>query len=350
MKNKIIEVRHVSKIFVAKQKYPGLRGAIKGLVSRKTVAATAVDDISFEIAKGEIVGYIGSNGAGKSTTIKMMTGIIAPTKGECLIAGIDPRRERMKNAANIGVVFGQRTQLWWDLPLSESFSILKEIYQVEDEQFEQRMRYLKELLGLDEFFRQPVRTLSLGQRMRADFAAALLHQPKVLFLDEPTIGLDVVVKTQIRAAIKELNEKYHTTVILTTHDLEDIEELCQRIIIIDKGKKIYDGRLAQLKEQYGKFRRLTVEVKRLEEIAHLTGTGLAKRLGVPEKACLTEVLPAEKQLRLTFDRKLVPVPQVLAILAADAKVVDISIQDVELSDIIREIYEHGLGGTDEEKA
>lgn len=246
----MIEVNHISKEFVSPKKYPGLKGAIKGLFSREKVIKKAVDDISFQIEDGESVGYIGSNGAGKSTTIKMMTGILTPTKGNCIINGVDPNKKRKENAQNIGVVFGQRTQLWWDLPLSESFTILKEIYNVSDEEYEKQMKFLNEVLELSEFFDRPVRNLSLGQRMRADLGAALLHNPKVLYLDEPTIGLDVLVKDNIRKAIKEINEKYHTTVILTTHDIGDIEELCTRIIIIDEGKKIYDGGIEELKACY----------------------------------------------------------------------------------------------------
>ena len=249
-----IEVKNICKDFVSPKKYPGLKGAIKGLFSNEKVVKRAVSDFSFTIKDGEIVGYIGSNGAGKSTTFKMMTGILKPTSGECLIYGVDPSRKRKENAQNIGVVFGQRTQLWWDLPLSESFTILKEIYNVSDADYEERMKFLNNVLELQEFFDRPVRTLSLGQRMRADLGAALLHNPKVLYLDEPTIGLDLVVKDNIRQAIKEINEKYQTTVILTTHDIGDIEELCSRIIMIDEGKKIYDGSLEIFKDTYGTTR------------------------------------------------------------------------------------------------
>lgn len=246
----MIEVKNIRKEFISYKKYPGLKGAIKGLFSKEKVKKVAVDDISFTIQDGEIVGYIGANGAGKSTTIKMMTGILSPTSGECTVNGVNPNKKRKENAKNIGVVFGQRTQLWWDLPLSESFTILKEIYDVSDEDYKERMEFLNQVLELDTFFDKPVRTLSLGQRMRADLGAALLHNPKVLFLDEPTIGLDVVVKDNIRKAIKEINAKSNTTVILTTHDIGDIEELCDRIIIIDEGRKIYDGTTESLKEKY----------------------------------------------------------------------------------------------------
>ena len=267
----MIEVNHISKEFVSPKKYPGLRGAIKGLFSREKVVKKAVDDISFQIQDGEIVGYIGSNGAGKSTTIKMMTGILTPTHGNCVINGVDPNKKRKENAQNIGVVFGQRTQLWWDLPLSESFTILKEIYNVSDEDYQMQMEFLNQVLDLQEFFDRPVRNLSLGQRMRADLGAALLHNPKVLYLDEPTIGLDVLVKDNIRKAIKQINAAYGTTVILTTHDIGDIEELCNRIIIIDEGKKIYDGGIEELKASYDQ--NLTEIVKEIYQHGLQKGEG-----------------------------------------------------------------------------
>ena len=243
----MIRVENLTKEFKINKKYPGFKGAIKSFFSTEYITKRAVDDISFEINDGEIVGYIGANGAGKSTTIKMMTGILTPTNGIVTVNGIVPYENREKNAKNIGVVFGQKTQLWWDLPISETFSLLKDIYDISDNDFEERMNFLKKVLGLEEFFLNPVRTLSLGQRMRADLAAALIHNPKVIYLDEPTIGLDVVVKESVRKAIKEINKKYGTTIILTTHDLNDIEELCSRIIIIDKGKKIYDGEIEGVK-------------------------------------------------------------------------------------------------------
>ena len=335
----MIEVKHVSKEFVSPKKYPGLRGAIKGLFSSEKVIKKAVDDISFTIKDGEIVGYIGSNGAGKSTTIKMMTGIMMPTSGECLVNGINPSKQRKENAKEIGVVFGQRTQLWWDLPLSESFTILKEIYNVSDEDYETRMAFLNKVLELPEFFDRPVRTLSLGQRMRADLGAALLHNPKVLYLDEPTIGLDIVVKDNIRAAIKEINEKYQTTVILTTHDIGDIEELCSRIIIIDEGKKIYDGSLAELKDSYGTTRTVSMEVKRKKDITNLD---LARKLGVSENECESSYDDERKVLTVRFDKHKVQVPQVLNAVMEVTEVSDIQIQETQLSEIVKAIYNHDL--------
>jgi ABC-2 type transport system ATP-binding protein len=332
----MIEVKNVSKEFVSPKNYPGLKGAIKGLLSNEKVSKIAVDDISFSIKKGEIVGYIGSNGAGKSTTIKMMTGILTPTQGECLVDGLNPSENRKQNAQNIGVVFGQRTQLWWDLPLSESFTILKEIYDVSDEMYQSQMEFLNEVLGLQEFFDKPVRTLSLGQRMRADLGAALLHNPKVLYLDEPTIGLDLVVKDNIRKAIKEINEKYQTTVILTTHDIGDIEELCSRIIIIDEGKKIYDGTLEHLKDTYGSKRKVVMEVKNVEAV---------QKLNFAENAAYTADLDADKKIyTVTFDKHKLQAPQILSAVMEMTEVTDIKLQETELAEIVKEIYNHGTNG------
>ena len=265
----MIEVKNLCKEFKTNKKYPGFKGAIKSFFSREYTIKKAVDDISFTIDDGEVVGYIGANGAGKSTTIKMMTGILTPTSGEIRVNGIIPYEDRKKNAYDIGVVFGQRTQLWWDLPLSESFTLLKEIYEVDDESYNERMKFLSEVLDLEEFMLSPVRTLSLGQRMRADLAAALLHNPKIIYFDEPTIGLDVVVKEKVREAIKKIKETYGTTIILTTHDLSDIEELCNRIIIIDKGVKIYDGSLDEIKQKYGYMTTVEIAIKDTKKINNL---------------------------------------------------------------------------------
>lgn len=347
----MIEVKNVSKEFVSLKKYAGLAGAIKGLFSNEKVTKIAVDDVSFSIDKGEIVGYIGSNGAGKSTTIKMMTGILTPTGGECLVNGLNPSQNRKENAKNIGVVFGQRTQLWWDLPLSESFTILKEIYDISDDMYKSQMEFLNGVLGLEEFFDKPVRTLSLGQRMRADLGAALLHNPKVLYLDEPTIGLDLVVKDNIRKAIKEINEKYQTTVILTTHDIGDIEELCSRIIIIDEGKKIYDGSLEHLKDTYGSKRKVVMEVKSPEALQNLD---LAKVLGVSTNEDSANIYNAEldvekKLYTITFDKHHLQAPQILSAIMDVTEVTDIKLQETELAEIVKEIYNHGaaISGTQE---
>lgn len=339
----MIKVEHISKEFVSSKKYPGLKGAIKGLFSNEKVRKKAVDDISFDIEEGEIVGYIGSNGAGKSTTIKMMTGILKPTSGVCTVNGIDPSKERIENARNIGVVFGQRTQLWWDLPLSESFTILKEIYDVSDADYEERMKFLNEVLDLPEFFSQPVRTLSLGQRMRADLGASLIHNPKVLYLDEPTIGLDLIVKDKIREAIKEINHKYNTTVILTTHDIGDIEELCNRIIIIDEGHKIYDGSLKQLKDTYGRMRRVTMEVSNLPLCKKTDWCSIMSK----DKEILSSETDDEMgTITFIFDKDKVKMSELMSPVMELTDVKDVKIQETELADIVKEIYSHGLSGLD----
>ena len=335
----MIQVEHIEKEFVSPKKYPGLKGAIKGLFSNEKVHKLAVDDISFTIDDGEIVGYIGSNGAGKSTTIKMMTGILTPTKGKCLIHGVGPNKERMVNAKNIGVVFGQRTQLWWDLPLSESYTILKEIYNVSDEDYKERMEFLNEVLDLPDFFDKPVRTLSLGQRMRADLGAALIHNPKVLYLDEPTVGLDLVVKDKVREAIRVINEKYQTTVILTTHDIGDIEELCSRIIVIDEGKKIYDGGLVELKETYGTRRKVIMEVRAVQQAKDLDWEQI---LGKPADTFTVEGDEENNLLSFTFDKNDLQVSDVISAVMNEAEVKDIQIQETELSEIVKAIYQHGL--------
>ena len=338
MKN-VIEVNHVSKKFVTNKQYPGLKGAIKGLFSREKEEKVAVDDVTFSIKEGEIVGYIGSNGAGKSTTIKMMTGILIPSEGEIRVNGVEPGKKRKDNASNIGVVFGQRTQLWWDLPLSESFTILKEIYDVSDEQYKEQMEFLNRVLGLEEFFHKSVRTLSLGQRMRADLGAALLHNPKVLYLDEPTIGLDLVVKDNIRKAIKEINEKYKTTVVLTTHDIGDIEELCNRIIIIDHGKIIYDGTLTELKAKYGKKRTVTLVVK---DMSVISKGDYAQKFGMKKDSLVIEKDEKDSSVSFTFDKDTLGISDIVTYTLEKTEVMDMTIRETELSEIVKEIYNHKI--------
>ena len=262
----MIYVENIRKEFKKTIKQPGLLGSVKSLFKPKTEKVVAVDDISFHVPKGEILGFIGPNGAGKSTVIKMLTGILTPSAGSCTINGKNPQKNRKSYVKEIGVVFGQRTQLWWDLPLCETYAVLKEIYEVEDSAYKRKMDLLNEVLDLQDFIKSPVRTLSLGQRMRADIAASLLHSPKVLFLDEPTIGLDVVVKDNIRRAIAKINEEEQTTVILTTHDLSDIELLSNRIVMIDKGKNVFDGTVDELKSNYGQMRELNFELQSADDI------------------------------------------------------------------------------------
>lgn len=328
----MIRVENLTKEFRISKKYPGFKGAIKSFFSTEYTTKKAVDGISFEINDGEIVGYIGANGAGKSTTIKMMTGILTPTNGIVSVNGLVPYENREKNAKNIGVVFGQKTQLWWDLPISETFSLLKDIYDVSDEDFEERMRFLKDVLGLEEFFLSPVRTLSLGQRMRADLAAALIHNPNVIYLDEPTIGLDIVVKERVRKVIKEINEKYKTTIILTTHDLNDIEELCSRIIIIDSGKKIYDGELNGVKEKFGYL--TTVEIQIKEEV-DLEKFNEFDEMKVDDEF---KIEYKENKLAITFNKNKMSSADVIGRVMKKLTVIDFVIKETSIEDIVKKMY------------
>ncbi|MDO5517159.1 MAG: ATP-binding cassette domain-containing protein [Clostridium sp.] len=329
----MIKVCNLTKEFKTNKKYPGFSGALKSFFSKEYTIKRAVDSMSFQINDGEVVGYIGSNGAGKSTTIKMMTGILTPTSGKVEVDGIIPYEERTKNAMNIGVVFGQRTQLWWDLPLSESFSLLRDIYGVTEEEYKERMKFFNDVLEIDEFMLSPVRTLSLGQRMRADLAASLIHNPKILYLDEPTIGLDVVVKEKVRNAIKEINSKYGTTVILTTHDLEDIEELCNRIIIIDKGVKIYDGSLKEIKDKYGYMTTAVIQIKQ-SEVKSCTDVNEHFNLSLEDLNAQFE----EGKIIVNFNKNKVSATDVIQFYMKNYNLLDFSLKETSIDDIIKRIY------------
>ncbi|MCP4160516.1 MAG: ATP-binding cassette domain-containing protein [Deltaproteobacteria bacterium] len=257
-----IKVENLKKSFYISEKDPGLKGSLKGMFHRTKREIKALDNISFEIEKGEFLGYIGPDGAGKSTTIKILSGILTPDSGNCIVNGRVPWKERIKHVAKIGVVFGQRTQLWWDLPVVESFDLLKNIYKIPETKYQNNKKDLVELLKLEEFITIPVRQLSLGQRMRCEIAASLLHDPEILFLDEPTIGLDAVSKLVLRDFIKKINQERQVTVILTTHDMDDIEALCSRILVIDQGKIFLDGTIAQLRENLRNERKLIIELDR----------------------------------------------------------------------------------------
>ncbi len=337
----MIYAEHLRKEFKKTIKEPGLKGSFKALFRPKKEIVVAADDVTFHVPKGEILGFIGPNGAGKSTVIKMLTGILTPTKGECRINGKIPQNNRKKYVKEIGVVFGQRTQLWWDLPLRETYSVLKEIYEVDDKSFKSRMAFLNEVLELEAFISSPVRTLSLGQRMRADIAASMLHNPKVLFLDEPTIGLDVVVKDNIRQAIMKINKEEQTTVILTTHDISDIELLCDRIVMIDKGKNVYDGSLKELKQNYGQMRELVFEA---ESSSGLTEEKFRKGLKL-EKDDL-EIKNDKNNFTVRFNSSKMPVGDMLNYTLSLTKVKDISVKDADIEEIIRCLYRQGAD-TDE---
>ncbi|MGV8854949.1 MAG: ABC transporter ATP-binding protein [Devosia sp.] len=255
----IISADGVAKIFRQPRRFPGLSGALRSLFSRQYSDVRAVADISFAINAGEAVGYLGPNGAGKSTMIKMMTGILVPSAGSLSVLGREPHSQRMRNAAEIGVVFGQRSQLWWDLPVRDSFELHRHIYEVPESRFADNLAFLCQMLAMTDYLDRPVRQLSLGQRMRAEIAMALLHDPKILFLDEPTIGLDVVAKDAVRKFLAQLNRERGTTIILTTHDLQDIEEICPRLIMVNDGKLLFDGELPRLRASLGSRRRLRLE-------------------------------------------------------------------------------------------
>jgi ABC-2 type transport system ATP-binding protein len=323
----IIETRELRKVFRSVKRTPGAVGAIRTLFSREYVDRVAVEGVTMSLEAGELVGYIGPNGAGKSTTIKMMTGILTPTSGDIRVAGIVPHRDRRRNARNIGVVFGQRSQLYWDLPLVESFELLRAIYNVPRERYRANLAEFTELLEMGDFMTTPVRQLSLGQRMRGDFAAAMMHDPRIVFLDEPTIGLDVVAKEAIRTFVARINTERGTTFILTTHDLADVERLCRRIVLIDTGRIIYDGSVEAIKERYGTHRTLVVTLCDDEPDFAIEGTEVESRDGTVA--------------RIRFDRKLVKADQLIRRVTERYAVSDVSIEEPELESIIRRIYVEG---------
>lgn len=328
----MIEVSHLQKNFSKTIKEPGLKGALKSFVHPQREIFEAVKDLSFEVPKGQILGFIGANGAGKSTTIKMLTGILKPTSGYCRINGKIPQDNRQYYVRDIGAVFGQRTQLWWDLALQETYVVLKEIYDVPEKAFRKRMDFLNEVLDLNEFIKDPVRTLSLGQRMRADIAASLLHNPKVLFLDEPTIGLDVSVKDNIRRAITQINQEEETTILLTTHDLSDIEQLCDRIIMIDKGQEIFDGTVTQLKQSFGKMKSLSFELKPGQEQV------VSQFMSLPD----ITVERHEFSLDIQYDSSRYQTADIIQKTMADFAVRDVKMTDVDIEDIVRRFYRKEL--------
>lgn len=332
----MIYVQNLEKYFKKTIKQPGLMGSVKSLFRPQTEIVKAVDDISFHVDKGEILGFIGPNGAGKSTVIKMLTGILTPTGGSCIINGQNPRKNRKRYVKEIGVVFGQRTQLWWDLPLGETYSVLKEIYEIDDDRYKKQMAFLDEVLELQSFIKTPVRTLSLGQRMRADIAASLLHNPKVLFLDEPTIGLDVVVKDNIRKAVTYINQQEGTTVILTTHDLDDISMLCKRIVMIDHGKKVYDGSLYNLKQKYGQMRELNFEAADKSAVSALDYAGAFADSSIEEGDL--SVKTEGTMVTVNFNTDKIPVEKILNYTLGTLHVKDVNLKDADIEEIIRRLY------------
>jgi ABC-2 type transport system ATP-binding protein len=315
----LIDVHDLGRSFDVRRKVEGRR-------RRSRESVVAVHDLTFSVGAGEMVGYIGPNGAGKSTTIKMLTGILVPTEGRVRVAGMDPSRDRVELARRIGVVFGQRSTLWWDLPLRDSYDLLQKMYRIEPARYRENLARFVELLDLGDQLETPVRQLSLGQRMRGDITAALLHDPEVLYLDEPTIGLDVVSKGRLREFLRALNAERGTTLLLTTHDLQDIEALCDRVIVIDHGTSVYDGSLAGLHAQGGSTRTLVVDLVDEAPPVHVPG------------ATVRRVDGPRQWLSFPADASAAPI---VAAVAAAYDVADLSIQEPDIEDVIRELYSRG---------
>jgi ABC-2 type transport system ATP-binding protein len=323
----VIKVENLSKEFRQRKGREGLAGAIKDLFDRKYNIIKAVDNISYTVEKGEIVGYIGPNGAGKSTTIKMLVGVLVPSSGVVEVNGIVPFKKRELNAKRIGVVFGQKTQLWWDIPVSETLDLMRHVYNIPEKQYRDNLKSFSEILGINEFINAPVRQLSLGQRMRADISCALLHNPDILFLDEPTIGLDVVVKEKIREFILEINRTRQTTVILATHDMSDIERLSSRVIVINHGRVAYDGSLNTLKKQYGTEETVAADiVGKIEDLSKLQALGV------------TEIKYEDNKIAIKYDTSRINSSAVVSWLVNKAETKDINIIGTPIEEVIRKIY------------
>ncbi|MGN0156169.1 MAG: ATP-binding cassette domain-containing protein [Lachnospiraceae bacterium] len=344
----IIKMEHVDKEFKAAERREGVKGSIRDLVSRKYHILKAVNDVTLDIMPGEMVGYLGPNGAGKSTTIKMMTGILEPTKGNILVNGRVPHENRTKNAQDIGVVFGQRTQLWWSLPVIESFKILKEIYRIPNQVYQDNLDYYDALIGAGNLYHKAVREMSLGQRTLCDILAAFLHNPRVVFMDEPTIGLDVSMKSKIRQLVSSLNEKKGTTVILTTHDMGDVDALCKRIVIIDKGMMIYDNDIEHLQQYFGAYRTVKIQLGKhardfekevLQEQVKNVEQWIA---GAFPKAQSTTVSLEDKWISILLNEDEVRMMEVINCIQEHKRIVDINLKEISTESVIRKIYEGGV--------
>jgi ABC-2 type transport system ATP-binding protein len=324
----MITVENLQKHFKINKHHRGLMGTLRNLISREYTLVRAVDGINFSVKPGELVGYLGPNGAGKSTTIKMLTGLLVPTAGVIEVNGRIPWKERRTYVSRIGAVFGQRTTLWWDLPVVESLALLQHIYKIPPIRFRQNLEEFTTLLEMAPFLHTPVRSLSLGQRMRADICAALMHDPVLLFLDEPTIGLDVVAKERIRQFIQHVNREHATTIILTTHDLADVEKLCSRVMIIDEGKLLYDGRLQTLQDQFGGKRELVVDFAEMYTDVYIEGASVVEH----------------QDLRATyqFERSDVSASALIGRISARYRVRDLAVREPDIEATIRRIYEERL--------
>ncbi len=319
-----IIVKNLSKSFRISERSSGITGAFKGLLNRKYRTIHALDGINLTIEPGELTGYIGPNGAGKSTTVKILSGILVPTSGHCEVLGFEPSKQRQAIAAQIGVVFGQRTQLWWDLPVIESFELLRNIYRISSSTYNRNLGDLVSLLELNPLLDCPVRQLSLGQRMRCDLAASLLHSPKILFLDEPTIGLDAVSKLAVRDFVRKLNREHGTTVLLTTHDMDDIEALCNRIIVINHGRIFLDGTLTQLRDRVTRERHLIVDMEEQEGEIEIEHAQLLRRDG--------------HRVHLRFDPEKIAAPVLISKVTSKYSIRDLYVENPPIEEIVAKLY------------
>ena len=319
----MIEVKHITKEYKVVKRESGFHNAVKALFSRKYDKVRALNDISFKIDDGEIIGYIGPNGAGKSTTIKILCGILTPEKGHCIVDGYVPWKDRKNYVKNIGVVFGQRSQLWWDIPIIDSFELLKDIYGIDSRTYKQNVSELSQRLNLETILKTPTRNLSLGQRMRCEIVASLLHNPKILFLDEPTIGLDAVSKLVVRDFIKEINAEKRTTVILTTHDMQDIQALTQRVMLIGKGQILLDGSLEELKKRVSDRKQITI-----------------KHRGETPELCegMYYLEQKDDKLNISIDPKIISVSGAIAYLSAQTEIIDLEVSDISADEIVARLY------------
>lgn len=324
----VIRVHDLHKYFQVPIRQRGRFSALRSLLVRRHRLVKAVNGVSFQIGRGELVGYLGPNGAGKSTTIKMLTGLLVPTHGEISVNGRIPWKQREEHVKSLGAVFGFRSTLWWDLPVIESLELLRYIYDVPLARFKDNLREFRKILEMDAFINTPVRSLSLGQRVRADVCAALLHDPSLLFLDEPTIGLDVVAKERIRQFILHANRQRGTTVLLTTHDLSDVEKMCQRVMIIDRGKLLYDGQLESLRQRFGGKRELVVELVDEEDQISIEGAIVTSRQGA--------------QVTFQFDRDQISASELIQRISSNYRIRDLSVREPDLEATIRRIYEQRL--------
>lgn len=322
----MIELKNINKTFKVVKKTSGAKEAFKAMFHREYKEIEALKNLSLKVNEGEIVGYIGPNGAGKSTSIKVMSGILTPDSGECNIMGYTPWKDRRRYVKNIGVVFGQRSQLWWDVPVMDSFLLLKDIYNIPEKTFLENVGMLTDMLNLKEFINQPLRQLSLGQKMRAEIAGSLLHNPQLLFLDEPTIGLDAITKLSVRNFIKTINKEKGTTIMLTTHDMNDIDAITDRVVLIGKGRILYDGSFEQIKKKYGKNKILTVSFENEAEPIEISGAILTK----------TE----RNQATYTVDTGTVSIAEIINRLSEKKQLTDVDVKSQAIEEIVASLYEH----------